>query len=385
MIKLHPPKLSNKTIKNVNKVLRSNWLSTSGKNISRLENKLSKIHNVKYCCATINGTSALDLAIKSIKTDDNEEIITTGLSWISTVNALLYNNISPIFLNISKDLNLNLDDLEKFIQNETYVENRRLFNKKTNKKIIAVLFVNLYGKTLDIHRIKKIIKASKAKVYLIEDAAESLGAKYSGTKKNAGSLADISCLSFNANKIITSSCGGALLTNDTKIYKFSNHKANQCKKKNFYNDGVGYNYKITNLNATILLSELQYLNKKIKKKKNILEKYCNFFKKNEKVKLLNYDKDGTNNWLINVKIVSKKKITKKIISYLEKNNIEARPIFVPFTELKYLKKYQRYRTKNLKKIVENCISLPSGTELKTKEIKKVSNSVINFVNEKIKN
>lgn len=381
MIKLHPPKLSETTIKKVNKVLRTNWLSTSGSNIQKIEKRLSKFNNQKYCCATINGTSALDLAIKAIKKDDNCEIITTSISWISTVNAILYNNINPIFLNIDQSLNINLNDLDSFLKKETFVKNKILFNKKTRKKIIGIIYTNLYGKTIDIKKLKKLIKKIKAKIYLIEDAAESLGSNYPKTNIPAGSLADISCLSFNANKIITASCGGALLTNNKKIYNFCSHKANQCKSVNFTNNGIGHNYKMTNLNATILLNELKFLKKKIKQKKSIIKNYNKFFKNNKNIKILNFNESGTNNWLINIKLNFKKNITNKIILYLLRKKIETRPIFKPFTQLSYLKKYQRYRVDNLNKFTKNCISIPSGPELKFHEIKKISLSIIKFVNE----
>ena len=136
MIKLHPPKLSQNTIKEVTKVLKTNWLSTAGKNINKLEKQLSNFHKTKYCCATINGTSALDLAIKSIKTND-AEILTTSISWVSTVNTILYNNINPIFLNVDSGLKLNLEDLQSFLYENTFVKNKILFNKKTKKKLKA--------------------------------------------------------------------------------------------------------------------------------------------------------------------------------------------------------------------------------------------------------
>lgn len=381
MIKLHPPKLSKNTVKEVTKVLKTNWLSTAGKNINKLEKQLSNFHNTKYCCATINGTSALDLAIKSIKTDDDAEIITTSISWISTVNAILYNNLKPIFLNVDNSLNLNLEDLQSFLYEKTFTKNKILFNKKTKKKIIAIVYTNLYGKVIDFKKLKKIIKDIKANIYLIEDAAESLGAFYPNSKIPAGSLADISCLSFNANKIITAACGGAILTNNKKIFSFCSHKANQCKIKNFANDEVGYNYKITNLNATILLNELKLIKKKILKKKYIFDHYKNLLKEQKKIKFLNYDENGTNNWLINIKIDLKKNINKKIIEYLNKKNIEVRPIFTPFTNLRYLRKYETYKVKNLLKKTKNCISIPSGPDLKYKEIKKISEAIIRFVDD----
>ena len=382
MIKLHPPKLSQNTIKEVTKVLKTNWLSTAGKNINKLEKQLSNFHKTKYCCATINGTSALDLAIKSIKTND-AEILTTSISWESTVNTILYNKINPIFLNVDSSLNLNLEDLQSFLYENTFVKNKILFNKKTKKKIIAIVYTNLYGQVIDFKKLKKIIKDIKANIYLIEDAAESLGAFYPNSKIPAGSLADISCLSFNANKIITAACGGAILTNNKKIYSFCSHKANQSKIKNFTNDGVGYNYKITNLNATILLYELKLIKKKILKKKNILKIYKDLFKEQKKIKFLNYDENGTNNWLINIKINLKKNISKKVIEYLNKKNIEVRPIFNPFINLKYLKKYETYNVKDLNKKIKNCISIPSGPDLKYHEIKKVSDAIAKFIdNEK---
>ena len=381
MIKIHPPKLSKITIRKVNKVLKTNWLSTAGSNIAKLESELAKAHKIKYCCATINGTSALDLAIKSIKKDEESEIITSSISWISTVNAILYNNIKPIFLNVDHSLNLNLEDLETFLINNTFVKNRTLFNRKTKKKILAIVYTNLYGKVIDIKKLKKIIRKIKAKIYLIEDAAESMGAYYPNTNVPAASLADISCLSFNANKIITSSCGGAILTNNKKLFSFCSHKANQCKLENFTNDDIGYNYKITNLNATILLSEFKLLKKKISSKKNILRQYNIFFKDIKNIQIINNNEKGTNNWLINVKFNFKKDITKKIIKYLIKKKIETRPIFTPFVELKYLKKFQKYKVNNLSQFTKNIISIPSGPDLKFEEIKIISKSIIKFVNE----
>ena len=382
MIKLHPPKLSKNTVKEASKILKTNWLSTSGKNIINLEKKLSNFHNTKYCCATINGTSALDLAIKSIQIND-AEIITTSISWISTVNTILYNNLNPIFLNVDSSLNLNLEDLQSFLEEKTFVKNKILFNKKTKKKIIAIVYTNLYGKAVDIKKMKEIIKRFKANIYLIEDAAESLGSFYPNSKIPAGSLADISCLSFNANKIITASFGGAILTNNKKLYSFCSHKANQCKIKNFDNDGIGYNYKITNLNATILLNELKLIKKKILKKKYVLKIYKDLFKENKKVEFLNYDENGSNNWLINIKINLKKNINKKLIKYLNKKNIEVRPIFNPFTNLRHLKKFETYKVKNINNKIKNCISIPSGPDLKYYEIKKVSEAIMKFVsNEK---
>ena len=381
MIKIHPPKLSKTTRRKVSEILKTNWLSTAGSNISKLERQLAKAHKIKYCCATINGTSALDLAIKAIKKDEESEIITTSISWISTVNAILYNNIKPIFLNVDHSLNLNLKDLETFLLNNTYIKNRNLFNKKSKKKIIAIVYTNLYGKVIDIKKLREILRKIKAKIYLIEDAAESMGANYPYTNIPAGSLADMSCLSFNANKIITSSCGGALLTNNKKLFSFCSHKANQCKSNNFTNDDIGYNYKITNLNATILLSEFKLLKKKIFKKKNILKYYNNFFKDNKNIQIINNNEQGKNNWLINIKLNFKKDITKKIINYLNKKNIETRPIFTPFVKLNYLKKFQKYKVHNLNRFTKNIISIPSGPDLKIQEIKLISKSIIKFVDE----
>ena len=134
MIKLHPPKLSKNTVKEASKILKTNWLSTSGKNIINLEKKLSNFHNTKYCCATINGTSALDLAIKSIQIND-AEIITTSISWISTVNTILYNNLNPIFLNVDSSLNLNLEDLQSFLEEKLSSKIKSYLIKKQKRKL----------------------------------------------------------------------------------------------------------------------------------------------------------------------------------------------------------------------------------------------------------
>ena len=380
MIKLHPPKLSRTTLKSVNKVLKTNWLSTSGKNINKLETKLGKINNTKYCCATINGTSALDLAIKSIKPNVDCEIITTSLSWISTVNAILYNDIKPIFLNIDNNFNLNLDDLEKFILNETYIRKNILYNKKTNKRIIAILYTNLYGNTLNIYKIKRILKKKGTKIFLIEDAAEVMGLKYKN--KYCGSFGDISILSFYANKHITTGEGGMVLTNNRKFKdKIFDYK-NLCfgKKNRFNHYDIGWNYRYTNLQASLGISQIRRINKIILKKKEIGKKYYDNLKNCKNIYIQKPKLNNIENvyWVVGIVILNEKMTATKFRNELKEYKIETREFFWPMNKQDALKKYNLRFKKNYKNseyISKYGLYLPSGLGTSDKDINYVCKCV----------
>lgn len=382
MIGLHPPSQKYIVKKNLLKLLDHGWYSSSGPETIIFEKEIQKFTKSKYVIATINGTSALQAAIACLSPYNGDEILITDVSFISSVNAIHYNNCTPVFLGINNKFLLSESKLEKFLKEETYFKDGKTFNVRTKKKIIAILIVNTFGNLLNYQKIKNILKGRNIKI--IEDAAESFGSFYKLKEKivHSGLLGDIGCFSFNVNKIITTGGGGAIITNNLRLYKILKHIINQSKKDpvNFIHDRVGYNFSLPSVNSALGISQVKNMSKILKKKKNIHEYYVKMFKKKSKHQFLSFNDDNNNYksnfWLNIIRLNTKKKI-QEVIKYLQYNKILVRPIWKPLSQQIFNKKYQNFLTNDTREIINKVICLPSGYDLTKKEL--------NFVIDKINN
>jgi perosamine synthetase len=343
------------------------------------EKEIQKFTKSKYVIATINGTSALQAAIACLSPKDGDEILTTDISFISSVNAIHYNNCSPVFIGINNKFLLSEYKLETFLQNETYFKNGKTFNKKTKKRIIAILTVNTFGNLLNYKKIKNILKGRNIKI--IEDAAESFGSFYKFKKKkiHSGLLGDIGCFSFNVNKIVTTGGGGAIITNNLKLYKIIKHIINQSKIDpiNFIHDRVGYNFSLPSVNSSLGISQVKNMSKILKKKRNIHEYYAKMFEKNSKHQFLSFKDDDnykSNFWLNILKLNTKKKLS-QVIKYLQNNEISVRPIWSPLSKQIFNKKFQNFLTNDTCEIINKVICLPSGYDLTKKQLNFIINKI----------
>ena len=268
-IYLNKANINNNDISNVKKSLKSNWVATYGKYIDKSVKLIKKITNSKYVCLLNSGTSALHLALKNFNFKQKSEVIVPSLTFISPVNSIIYSGLRPVFIDVGVDHNINKELLLDFLKKNTFIKNSKTFNKKTNKQIVALIAVHMWGNVIDLTDIQKMCK--KYNIRLIEDAAEALGSyiNLKNKKIHSGTFGDIGCLSFNGNKIVTGGNGGAIITNNYKTFKNINHLASQAKKDTvaFIHDDIGYNYKISNLNASLLYSQLKRLKFFLKKKK----------------------------------------------------------------------------------------------------------------------
>ena len=208
-IYLNKANINNNDIHNVKKSLKSSWVATYGKYITKSELLIKKITNARYVCLLNSGTSALHLAIENYNFTKKSEVIVPSLTFISPVNSIIYSGLTPVFIDVGLNHNINKDLLLEFLEKNTYIKKNKTFNKKTNKQIVALIAVHMWGNIIDLIDIKKICK--KYNLKLIEDAAEALGSYIDFKKKkiHAGTFGDIGCLSFNGNKIVTGGNGGA--------------------------------------------------------------------------------------------------------------------------------------------------------------------------------
>jgi perosamine synthetase len=381
MIYLHEPKFDKKESKYLYQCIESGWVTT-GSFIQKLENKIKNITKSKNVLLCANGTSALQIAFKVVGLNKDHEVLAPGLTFIASINSILYNEAKPIFYDCNNYYVADQEKLINFFKSQTipkiisYKNKKKkvLINKKTKKIIYAILLVHTFGNASNIDKIYKFLKDHN--IFIIEDAAESLGTHYiSGRFKNehTGTIGDIGCLSFNGNKIITSGGGGAILTNTASFYKKAKYLINQAKDNYmlFKHNSVGYNFPLSNLHAAVGYSQSQKFKKILKKKKKINIIYKSELKDALSVKISENPNYASNNCWLNILETKKKIDFKRTINIFKKNNIEIRPFWYPCYRQKYLKKYQKINHDYIDRIYDYRICLPSSYHLTTKEVKKI--------------
>lgn len=304
----------------IQEAFNSNWVSPLGKNVDELEKEMAAYIGVQHAAALTSGTAALHLAVKLANVKNGDIVLCSDLTFSATVNPVSYENGIQVFIDSEKDTwNMNPDALEKAL-------------KKYEGKVKAVIVANLYGTPAKLDEIVDLCE--RYEVTLIEDAAESLSATYKG--RQTGTFGKYSCISFNGNKIITTSGGGMLLSNVAAAVKKVRFWATQARDVApwYQHSEIGYNYRMSNIVAGIGRGQLLYLDEHRRRKRDIYQRYQEGFKKLP-IRMNPYMKCSEPNfWLscitIDEELVKSGEVTpEKIRLVLEKKNIESRPIWKP--------------------------------------------------------
>ena len=373
LIPVSSPLITINDAKNVYKVVKSGWVSSSGKEILEFEKKLAKFVNRKFACTVSSGTAALEIAVKSLNLKKNDEVIMPAFTIISNAIAIIKNQAKPVLVDSDiKTWNIKIEDIEK----------------KITKKTKALMIPHIYGFPCDMDKIIKLCK--KYKLYLIEDAAEMIGQEYKG--RPCGSFGDISTFSFYANKHITTGEGGMIFTNNFKLHnKFKLLKnLNFGKIDRFNHSDISWNYRLTNMQAALGLSQFKRIKKIIKKKRFIGNYYFNKFKKNNKILVqpnkLSYAKNIY--WIYGIILKNKDKKFRKIFQKkLLNKKIETRTFFYPMHKQDIFKKKGYFKNKNYpcsEFLSSNGFYIPSGLNLTTKQLNYVANTINNLLSNKSK-
>lgn len=366
MIPIYSPAISITAHKYVKKCLDTNWISSQGNFIKKFENEISRYHKMKYCVVTSNCTSALHLSILSLGLKKNDEVICPALSFISPANMVILSNLKLVLVDIDP-FTLNID------------ENK--IEQKITNKTKAIIVVHQFGHSANMQKILKIKK--KYNLKLIEDNAESIGGKFKD--KLNGTFGDLSTLSFFGNKIITTGEGGAILTNSKKYYlkclEMRDH--GMSRKKKYYHKMLGFNYRMTNLQAAIGYSQIKEIKSILKKRKSQMEYYYKVLSNNKKYytrKFKIWCKPV--HWLTTITF-NQDNIRNKIILYLKKNGIDARQMVNPINDALHIKNKIREKFLVADKISKRSLHLPSGLNLTRKDINYIVKTLNNyFKNEK---
>ena len=362
MIPVAEPYFDENEFNNLLETIKTGWISSKGEFISRFEQAFAKYCNMKYSSSTSNGTTALHLALLAVGIKPGDEVIVPSLAFIAPVNTVRYCGAKPVFVDVNKDY--------------WGIDPEKIKNKIT-KKTKAIIPVHLYGHPCDMESILEIAK--KYNLYVIEDAAEAHGAEYKG--KKVGSFGDISCFSFFGNKNIITGEGGMCLTNNEKFLEkinlFKNH--GMSKKKRYWHEVVGYNYRMTNMQAAVGLAQLKKLDKFIEKKNQIANLYRHYLKDliNQGLITPHPKMPWAKNviWLYSILINSKSR--DEIMKKLAEKGIDTRPLFYPIHQMPPYKEKNKYPISE--DISRRGISLPSSVKLKKEEIEYICNELRNIL------
>jgi perosamine synthetase len=358
-IPLHEPKFFGNEKKYLNQCIDTTFVSSVGKFVDKFEKKIVKYTGAKYAVATTNGTSALHISLILAGVEQNDEVITQPLNFVASCNAISYCNAKPIFVDVDRDtMGLSPSALSSFLEKNTKIKNKKCINKKTKKIIRACIPMHSYGHPCRIDEIKKILK--KYHIFLIEDAAESLGSFYKS--KHTGTYGKLGVISFNGNKIITAGGGGCIITNDKILAKKAKHITTTAKiphKWNFNHDLIGYNYRMPNLNAALLIAQLENLNYFLKSKYKIARKY-EFFLKKKEYNFFKEPKNSRSNYWLNSIIFANKKQRDQFLKETNFNGIMTRPIWRLMNKLPMFKECQAINLKNANFLESRVVNIPSS-------------------------
>tara|TARA_A100001011_G_scaffold400508_1_gene515708 strand:- start:1943 stop:2842 length:900 start_codon:yes stop_codon:yes gene_type:complete len=292
----------------------------------------------------------------------NDEVITQPLTFVATCNAISYCGAKPIFIDVDRDtMGLSPTALKDFFEEKTTIKNKKCINNKTGKVIKACLPMHTYGHPCRVDQIKEI--CDMYHVFLVEDAAESVGSIYKG--KHTGTFGKLGALSFNGNKIITAGGGGCVITDDISLAKKAKHLTVTAKlphKWDFNHDMVGYNYRMPNLNAALVLAQHENLDKFISNKRELASLYEKFFTDTDYT-FVKETCDSKSNYWLNTIILKDKKSRDEFLELTNKNNIMTRPIWRLMNELVMFEDCQSNKLINAKFLEERAVNLPSSVRL----------------------
>ena len=365
--KLHEPLFKGNEKKYLKKCIETGYVSYIGKYVNTFERKISKYTGSKNAVALVNGTCALHILLKYFNVGINDEVILPSITFVATANSVAYCEALPHFVDIEKEtLGICPEKLEEYLKKIAIKKKGYCINKKTGRKIRVLIAVHVFGVPCKILEIKKICKMYNIK--LIEDAAGAMGSFLKG--KHLGNFSQAGVISFNGNKTITCGGGAVIITENKKLASKIRHLSTTAKKKHpweYIHDEIGYNYRMTNLNAAIGCAQLENINRIISAKRKNFFLYKRLFKKNKDVQIIqepNYSK--TNYWLITLIIKKNKKLKNQVLKELNQSGFQGRSIWKPLHTLKIFEKCPRGKLKNTMDIYNRAINLPSSPILNYK-------------------
>ena len=364
-ISLHEPRFKEIDREYVIDAIDSTFVSSVGEYVNRFERDLAAYLDVKRAVVTVNGTTALQVALSLVGVKDGDEVITQPLTFVATANAIAYNNAIPIFVDVNRDtFGLCPDALELFLDQNAEKRGTNTFNKITGNRIAAMVPMHTFGHPCKMGRL--IDLADQWNIPVVEDAAESIGSRI--LTRHCGTFGKAGVLSFNGNKTITCGGGGAIITNDDALADRAKHLTTTAKVNHrweYVHDELGYNYRMPNLNAALACAQLEQLNVILSDKRELANAYNEFFNKIGWYDFFRESDGCTSNYWLNAVITSNKKQRDDLLKATNDAGIMTRPIWQLMSDLKMYKQCQKGDLKNARWLQDRIVNLPSSVRPNT--------------------
>jgi perosamine synthetase len=358
-IPVYDPWITKKELQYVIKAVKSGWVSSMGEFVSAFEKEFASYVDVRYALTVSNGTAGLHLGLATLGIGERDEVIVPDLTFVATVNAVAYTGAKPVFADVEpRTWCIDPEDIER----------------KITKRTRAIVPVHLYGHPADMSRILKIARAYG--LYVIEDAAEAHGAECRGRK--VGGFGDLGVFSFYGNKILTTGEGGMVTTNNAKLYERAKFLRDQAMSvhKRYWHRAIGYNYRMTNVQAAIGLAQLRRIGTLLNRKREIFGWYKQAFGDGLDIKLNPEERWAKNVfWMVSLLLGRTTAISRDgLMTYLKRRGIDTRPFFYAISQM------PMYRSKlmnpNALDISSRGINLPSGYSLSRRDVFTITKCVM---------
>lgn len=364
-IPLHEPEFSGNDWDYVKECLDTGWVSSVGKFVDLMEQRLAEFTGAKRAVVVVNGTAALEIALKIAGVEPNDEVIMPSLTFVATANAATHCGAIPHFADSEeRTMGMDPDKLADYLKEIAEVRGAECFNKKTKRRIKAVVPMHTFGHPVDLDPLMEV--CGKYKLEVVEDAAESLGSYYKG--RHTGNFGRASSLSFNGNKIMTTGGGGAILTNEDRLADWAKHLTTTAKKPHrweYVHDEIGYNYRMPNLNAALGCAQLEMVPRFIRQKRLLAERYIAAFKNVDGVEMKEEASFSQSNYWLNTLILDEQHAASRddLLKGLNEAGIMARPIWMPMHRLEMFQECPKMDVSVTEQLFKRVINVPSSAHI----------------------
>jgi len=380
-IPLHEPVFGGNEWQYVKECLDSGWVSSAGAYVEQFEDSIKEYTGAKYAVACVNGSAALNVALRVAGVEKDHEVIVPSLTFIAPVNAIHYCGAHPIFMAADEFFNIDIEKTEEFLEHQTEQREGGCWNKKSGRKITAILPVHVFGNAVRMNSLLSLAEANNLMV--IEDAAESVGTLYSegGLQgRHTGTIGKMGCLSFNGNKIITAGGGGMILTNDEELSEKAKYLIGQAKDDplRYVHNAIGYNYRPSNIQAALGLAQLEQLPIQLNQKRNVFEAYRKALVGIDGLRLAPVPAYADNNHWLNVVCIDREVYGEdrdSLMKRLSSLGIQSRPIWMLNHWQKPYQSCESFITAGTEKTWGDSLCLPSSAKLEKKQIDMVTNAL----------
>jgi aminotransferase in exopolysaccharide biosynthesis len=364
-VALHEPSFEGNEWLYLKECLDSTFVSSVGKFVDRFEDELATYTGAKYAISVVNGTAALQIALKLAGVQSNDEVLVPALTFVATVNAVTYCNAIPHFVDSEEGtLGIDTSKLRDYLQRNTSQQSGKCVNNLSGRVIRALVPMHTFGHPSDIDGLLSI--ANDFNIILVEDAAESLGSFYHG--QHTGTFGLFGTLSFNGNKTITTGGGGAILTNNEALARHAKHLTTTAKIPHaweFRHDEIGYNYRMPNINAALGCAQLEKLSDKLASKRELFKRYQSAFAQVEGVSLFSEPENSQSNYWLQTLVLDGSESENRDLILESTNNtgIMTRPAWELMNDLEPFKGFPSMDLSTAKSLLERIINIPSSPGL----------------------